>query len=97
MSNDSEIEFVDGFFVYGPREGSPDFVMGAAVIKPAEFIAWLQKRGNDDVRLQFKIAKSGKPYASVDNWKPKDKGQGAPALRSNDAAREIEQDEIIPF
>ena len=79
-----EIEFVDGLFVYAPRDGAPDFVMGAAVIKPAEFIAWLQKRGSDDVRLAFKIAKSGKAYASVDTYKPKEKGERSAPASSDD-------------
>lgn len=87
----AEIEFVDGLFVYAPREGSPDFVMGAAVIKPAELIAWLQKRCSDDVRLAFKISKSGKAYASVDTYKPKERGERA-APTASDAP-----DDDIPF
>ena len=78
MSNDSEIEFVDGLIVKAPREGAPDFVKGSLSIKREELIAWLQSRDGEWVNVDIKEAKSGKWYGAVDNWKPKDKGQDSP-------------------
>ena len=76
MSNETtEIEFPDGLIVKAPRDGAPDFVKASISIKRDALIAWLQGRDGDWINLQVKEAKSGKWYAAVDNWKPKEGGQ----------------------
>lgn len=72
----SDTKFVDGLFVNPPHEKAPDFVKMSLSIKPAEFTAWLEAQEPNEkgyVRLQVKSGKSGKWYASVDDYKPSDK------------------------
>lgn len=76
MSKD-EIQFVDGLIVKPPRDGAPEFVKGSMSIKRLELIAWLTAREGDWVNVDIKEAKSGKWYAAVDNWKPKEGGGNA--------------------
>ncbi len=105
MSNESEIEFVGGLFFKLPHENAPDFVKGGLSIKPKEMIAWLQSRVDEEwVNIALKVAKSGKGYAALDTWKPKeasgprrdefsDNGNGTPRNNApRPARREPEPD-----
>lgn len=102
----SDTEFADGLLVKAPRAGAPEYVMGSLSIKRLEFIAWLQSREGDWVNLEMKTAKSGKPYAAVDNWKPGEKTERRPqatasthgsAAAANAANAESFPDDDIPF
>jgi hypothetical protein len=66
-----EMEFPKGLIVKAPRDGAPDFVKAAISIKVAELIEWLSQREGDWVNLDVKEAKSGKWYAAVNTFKPK--------------------------
>lgn len=95
-----EIEFVSGLIVKAPREGAPDFVKASISIKRLELIDWLQGRDGEWINLQVKEAKSGKWYAAVDTWKPKDKGdsqqaQSAPKSTGGASPQDLEDD--LPF
>lgn len=74
---EQEVEFADGLFVNKPRDNAPDFVKADISINAREFYKWLGEKGKtlegDEkyIRFQVKEGKSGKWYASVDNWKPK--------------------------
>ena len=93
-----EIEFVSGLFFKLPHENAPDFVKGSLSMKPKELIDWLQKRtGEEFVNVSLKVAKSGKGYASVDTWKPKDKSDAPkPAPASRGSGGSLDSDDI-PF
>jgi hypothetical protein len=71
---DKEIEFVDGLIVKAPHENAPDYVKANISIKVEDLGKWLRgkyKAGDQWVNLDVKVAKSGKWYASVSNFKPK--------------------------
>jgi hypothetical protein len=72
-----QIEFIDGFFAKAPRVNAPDFVKANISIKREEMIRWLSSRDDEWVNIDVKEARSGKWYASVDNWKPN------PAMANN--------------
>ena len=86
MSND--IEFVDGLIVKAPHPKSPDFVKAQIAIKVEDLGKWLRekfKAGDEWVNVDLKVAKSGRWYAAVSNFKPKEK------------AKPAEDNEDIPF
>ena len=71
-----EIEFVDGLIVKAPHPKAPDFVKAQIAIKVAELGQWLRekfKAGDEWVNIDVKEAKSGKWYAAVSTYKPKEK------------------------
>jgi hypothetical protein len=78
MSYDNNsIEFVPGLIVKQRAENAPDYVICKLSIKPRELAEWLQSKDQEWVNVEVKIAKSGKPYAAVDPWKPQ--GTARPA------------------
>ena len=89
----TDIEFVDGLIVKAPRDGAPEYVLANLSIKRLELIAWLQSRDGDWINVECKVAKSGKAYAAVDNWKPK---EGGKATR-NAPQPAGDLDDSIPF
>jgi hypothetical protein len=99
MSNETtEIEFPDGLIVKAPRDGAPDFVKASISIKREALITWLQVRDGEWINLQVKEAKSGKWYAAVDNWKPKEGGQSEAGNRPKQPAQDTGfSDDEIPF
>ncbi len=69
---DKDIEFVKGLIVKAPHERAPDFVKASIAIKVDELGMWLRekhKAGQEWVNLDVKVAKSGKWYASVSQYK----------------------------
>ena len=66
MSN--EAKFVDGLRVYAPRENAPSFIKANLVITVPDFQAWLAGRSGE-VRIDIKESKSGKFYASENDYK----------------------------
>jgi hypothetical protein len=83
MAND--IEFVPGLIVKQRAENAPDYVICKMSIKPREMAEWLQSKDEEWVNVEVKIARSGKPYAAVDPWKPQ--GQARPAAPREAPAR----------
>lgn len=70
------IEFVDGLIVKAPNPKAPDFVKASIAIKVEDLGKWLRakyKAGDEWVNIDVKEAKSGKWYAAVSTFKPKDK------------------------
>ena len=90
----SDIEFINGLIFKTRAENAPDYLLAKFSIKRVELIAWLQSRDDEWINGEAKVAKSGKPYAAVDNWKPK--GEGKPAARATATADEVKDDDI-PF
>ena len=94
---DKEIEFVPGMFAKAPHENAPDFVKAQISIKVADLGMWLRekhKAGEEWVNLDVKAAKSGKWYASVSKFKPKEK-EAAKGGASKGSVADIDSD--IPF
>jgi len=75
---DNEMEFPKGLMVKAPRDGAPDFVKAAISIKRDELIEWLENRDGDWINLDVKEGKSGKWYASVNTYKPKQREETKP-------------------
>ena len=65
-----QMEFIDGFFAKAPHPNAPDFVKAKISIKREELINWLNNRSDEWVNIDVKEGRTGKWYASVDNWKP---------------------------
>jgi len=77
--------FTDGLIFKLPRDGNTyDFVKGSLSIKVDEFKEFLDKHvSNGWVNVDLLTAKgSGKPYASLNEWKPKT--DSAPAAEPDD-------------
>ena len=71
-----EVEFVDGLIVKAPHAKAPDFVKAQISIKVEDLGKWLRekyKAGEEWVNLDVKVAKTGRWYAAVSNFKPKGK------------------------
>ena len=91
-----EIEFVDGLIVKAPHERAPDFVKASISIKVEDLGVWLRakhKAGEEWVNLDVKEAKSGKWYAAVNTYKPKEKAPAKPAPKG----KADDMDSDIPF
>ena len=67
----SDIEFANGFYFKEPQEDAPDFVLGSLSINREDAIGFLEAQTDKWVNLAIKKSKAGKPYLSVDKWKPK--------------------------
>jgi crotonobetainyl-CoA:carnitine CoA-transferase CaiB-like acyl-CoA transferase len=92
-----DIEFVNGLIVKAPREGAPDFVKAAVSIKVADMMAWLQSRyaaGDEWVNIDVKEARSGKWYAAVNTYKPKD---ATPKKQKVEKSSIADMDSDVPF
>jgi hypothetical protein len=95
MAND--IEFVDGLIVKAPHENAPTYVKASISIKVEDLGKWLRekyKKGEEWVNLDVKEAKSGKWYASVSTFKPKEK-QEPP--KGKNRFSDMKDDDPIPF
>lgn len=83
-----EIEFVDGLIVKAPNPKAPSFVKASISIKVEDLGKWLRAKyqaGEKEwINIDVKEAKSGKWYAAVSTFKPKQQGKK-------------EEEEDIPF
>lgn len=93
-----EIEFVNGMIVKAPRENAPSFLKASISIKVADLGMWLRERhkaGDEWVNVDVKEAKSGKWYAAVNTFKPKDKTEkAAPKGRGESGFDDMDE---VPF
>jgi len=63
--------FANGMVVKERRTNAPDYVICNLSIKVDEFIQTLQAhQSNGWVNVNCLVAKSGKPYAEIDTWRP---------------------------
>ena len=69
----SDIQFIDGLAIFKPNDNAPDFVIANGSIKVEEMKAWLAKQTEPMVRIDIKASRAGKYYASVNDFKPKEK------------------------
>lgn len=66
-----ENNYPAGLFFNLPHEKAPDFVKGGVAIRPDVFIEWLKQQQTNDkgyVKLQFKVGKEGRGYATLDTY-----------------------------
>jgi len=73
------MEFPQGIFIKAPADAAPDFVKGKIQMKLDEALPWIKSKadsGEQWLSLDIKEGRSGKWYASVDTWKPKEKSIG---------------------
>lgn len=90
-----DIQFVDGLIVKAPKANAPTFVKASISIKVADLGMWLREKhraGEEWVNVDVKEAKSGKWYAAVSTFKPKEKA--APAKKAQGFQ---DMDDSIPF
>jgi len=82
---DNNLEFPNGVIFKLPRQGAPDYVKGSISIKRAELIQWLNGKSDEWINLDLKVGKSGKAFASVNNWKPEGQAQAfsTPSVNTN--------------
>jgi len=67
----ADIVFVDGIIFKLPRPGAPDFVKGSLSFKIEEAIKFLQENSSNGwCNVDLKVSQGGKPYASLNTWKP---------------------------
>ena len=100
-----QMEFIDGLFAKAPHPNAPDFVKAKISIKREELINWLNNRSDEWVNIDVKEGRTGKWYASVDNWKPDpamaansqpfESTGNSPEFISNTSEQEFDDD--IPF
>lgn len=98
--SDKEIEFVDGLIVKPPNERAPDYVKAQISIKVEDLGKWLRgkyKAGEEWVNIDVKVAKSGKWYASVSNFKPKEKPDSRRVASRPDDGSVAGMADDIPF
>jgi hypothetical protein len=76
-------EFVNGLLVKAPREGAPDFVKANISINRKELMAFLSTKDDEWVNVDVKVAKTGKWYAEVNNWKPNGQKSEKPAAKTD--------------
>ncbi len=94
-----ENEFVDGLFVKAPHPKAPDFVKAQISIKVEDLGKWLRGKYKESlanegwINLDVKVAKSGKWYAAVSNYKPKEKE----SPKRNDGPRVQDMEDDVPF
>lgn len=67
----SDKKFVPGLFVDKPNDKAPDFVKMKISIKRKDLGNFLRGETEDYINIDVKEAKSGKWYAEVNDWKPK--------------------------
>ena len=94
-----ESMLVKGFFPKEKNPNSPDFVLGKASFNLPMFAEFMREfkaanPGEEWVNVDMKIARSGKPYASVDTWKPDPDRVAAPQAQ---AAPPPAADTDLPF
>lgn len=67
----ADIIFADGMYYEEPRANTPKWIKGKIAIRVHEFIPFLEEHinGGGYVNLDIKVAKSGKTYISLNDYK----------------------------
>ena len=70
--------FVNGIYPRERTEKTPDWVIGSFGINLKQFYEWAKENrehidDNGFLNIQMATGQSGKPYAAVSTWKPKQK------------------------
>ena len=86
--------FINGFFAKAPRENAPEFVKAKINIKREELLQWLSARSDEWISVDIKESRSGKWYASVDDWQPN--ANSSNKMRSSAANVGLSIEEQLP-
>lgn len=87
-------DMIGGFYPKPKNPNAPDFVICKASINIAQFREWMQgwikENPNEEwVNMECLVARSGKGYAKIDEWKPE--------AKQEEKKEDINLDEDIPF
>ena len=75
--------FPDGIMYKEPKQGAPDFIKGGISIKSDKAIEWIKAQLSEWINLDIKVSKAGKPYLSLNDWKPNCAGGRGNQQQSN--------------
>ena len=105
--------FMNGFLAKAPHENAPEFVKAKINIKREELLQWLSARSDEWISVDIKESRSGKWYASVDDWQPNAPSLTNPSSSSANFASSVKEqippkpfeinehvdfdDDIVPF
>lgn len=90
-------KFIPGLYFNLPRDGVPEYVLGALKIEPERIIEWA-KRQSGPVYVDLKRSQEGKGYAQINDWKPNGaKGGGTGPTKRAPDPRKAEPEDDIPF
>lgn len=96
-----EIQFVDGLIVKAPHPKAPEFVKAGISINVASLSAWLAQQQGEWINVDVKVSgKSGKWYAAVSNFKPKESNpnqERSNPKQARPADKFEDMDDSIPF
>ena len=76
-----EKKYANGFRSFEPKQGQPDFVLGAIAVVPEDLLKWCNEnpelcgeyQGKKQVWFQTLRSKDGKVYTALNTYKPKEK------------------------
>lgn len=99
----AEQVLLKGIRLFEKKATQPDFVLATGVITPNDLVAFLKENpellteynGQKQVRIQVLKSKDGKPYVSVDTWKPD--AAAVPVPTRQEAVPKIEDRGDLPF
>ena len=98
----AEQTLMKGIRLFQPKANQPEFVLASGVITLNEVVTFAKENphllteynGEKQLRVQVLKSKDGKPYMTVDTWKPTEAAATtAPAF----AAPTLEQTSGLPF
>lgn len=99
----ADVQFIGGLIVKAPNPKAPEFVKASLSIKREDLIAWLQSQDGEWINADIKESRSGKWYASVNDFKPNSGQSDRPAQRQESKPREAshrfvyDDPDSIPF
>lgn len=67
--------FPNGIWFKEVSEKQKGFMVGRLVIKKEDFIKWAGTQSGEFINLDILISHIGKPYLSVNEWKPEENAE----------------------
>ena len=90
----SDVKFAQGLIVK-QNPNRPSFVIASLSVNVAEFSEFCkQNQNNGWVNLDMLIGKSGKPYAKLNDWKPKEQSSEQPTNYNQEF---VNEEDGLPF
>ena len=102
----TDAKFIPGLFFKDKHERAPDFVICKGSIKVADLASFLEGQQCEWINFDLKRSRDGKPYASIDDWKPNGSSSGPrggapqrqrPARATDAPADDFDDSDGIPF
>jgi hypothetical protein len=93
-----EKQFVNGLVFKPKSDKAPEWVLGGLSINVPAFLEWLETQPKSQwINVQFKMGKSGKPYAELDTWQPTETSKPKGGIESNFLEDAIQSESDMPF